>query len=68
MVVTLQLVDRSMRILCGVINNILVRVDKLIFLMDFIVLDMEPGMSDTRQIPIIFGRPFLATTNANINC
>ena len=32
-------------------------VDKLIFPVDFLVLDME----EDREIPIILGRPFLAT-------
>ena len=34
----------------------LVKVDKFIFPVDFIVLDME----EDREIPIILGRPFLA--------
>ena len=35
----------------------LVKVDKLIFPADFIVLDME----EDKEIPIILGIPFLAT-------
>ena len=38
------------------IEDVLVKVDKFIFLDDFIVLDME----EDREIPIILGRPFLA--------
>ena len=41
----------------------LVKVGKLIILVDFIVLDME----ENQDIPIIFGRPFLAIGNAVIN-
>ncbi|XP_057500991.1 uncharacterized protein LOC130785012 [Actinidia eriantha] len=66
--VTLQLADRSVRVPRGVIENVLVQVDKFLFPVDFIVLDMEPGRSDRKQTPIILGRPFLATANANINC
>ena len=36
---------------------------KLIFLVDFIVLDME----EDKDIPIIIGKPFLATSGAIID-
>ena len=39
------------------IEDVLVKVDKFIFPADFIVLDME----EDKEIPIILGRPFLAT-------
>ena len=39
------------------IKDVLVKVDKFIFPTDFIVLDME----EDKEIPIILGRPFLAT-------
>ncbi|XP_024024961.1 uncharacterized protein LOC112092618 [Morus notabilis] len=55
--VTLQLADRSYAHPEGKIEDVLVRVDKFIFLVDFIVLDYE---ADT-EVPIILGRPFLAT-------
>ncbi|PIN17626.1 DNA-directed DNA polymerase [Handroanthus impetiginosus] len=55
--ITLQLADRSLTYPKGVIEDILVKVDKFIFPADFIVLDMEVDS----EIPIILGRPFLAT-------
>ncbi|PIN11091.1 hypothetical protein CDL12_16311 [Handroanthus impetiginosus] len=55
--ITLQLADRSLTYPKGVIEDILVKVDKFIFPADFIVLDMEMDS----EIPIILGRPFLAT-------
>ena len=55
--VTLQLVDRSFAYLEGKIEYVLVRVDKFIFPVDFIVLDYEAD----KEVPIILGRPFLAT-------
>lgn len=55
--VTLQLVDRSYAFPRGIIEDVLVKVDKFIFPSDFIVLDME----EDREVPIILGRPFLAT-------
>ena len=37
-----------------------------IFLVDFLILDME-GTDVAHRTPIILGRPFLATTNARID-
>ena len=62
-IVTLQLADRSLKHPRGVIEDVLVKVDKFIFLDDFIVLDME----EDKEIPIILGRPFLATGRAMID-
>ena len=45
------------------IEDVLVKVDKFIFPIDFIVLDME----EDKEIPIILGRPFLATRRAMID-
>ena len=61
--VTLQLADRSLKHPRWVIKDVLVKVDKFIFLADFIVLDME----EDKEIPIILGRPFLATGRAMID-
>ena len=36
--------------------------------MDFIILEIEPITNECKQIPVILGRPFLATANALINC
>ncbi|PIN05661.1 DNA-directed DNA polymerase [Handroanthus impetiginosus] len=55
--ITLQLADRSLTYPKGVIEDILVKVDKFIFPADFVVLDMEVDI----EVPIILGRPFLAT-------
>jgi len=35
---------------------------------DFIVLDTKPISHSSIDVPIILGRPFLATSNALINC
>ncbi|RVW19177.1 hypothetical protein CK203_093874 [Vitis vinifera] len=35
---------------------------------DFIVLDTDPTVKEANLVPIILGRPFLATSNAIINC
>ena len=45
----------------------LIKVDKFYFLMDFIVIDMEPVHDVVNRILVILRRPFLATANALIN-
>ena len=65
---TLLLANRSIKVPKGIIEDVLVRVDKFIYLVDFIVLETEPIANECKQIPVILGRPFLATANALINC
>ena len=57
-----------MKISKGIVEDVLVKVDNFYYLADFVVLDTEPMVESTHQVRIIFGRPFLATTNAIINC
>ena len=45
------------------IEDVLVKVDKFIFSADFIVLDTE----EDKEIPIILGKPFLATGRVMID-
>ncbi|MCS5023627.1 retropepsin-like domain-containing protein, partial [Staphylococcus aureus] len=66
--VTLQLADRSIKVPRGVIEDVLIKVDKFYFPADFIVLDTQPVENMHAQIPVILGRQFLATSNAIINC
>ena len=54
--ITLQFLDRLFTHPQGIIEDVLVKVDKFIFLVDFIVLDME----EDKEVPIILGNPFLA--------
>ena len=44
------------------------KVDKFYYPVDFVVLDTEPVEEGINLVPIILGRPFLATSNAIINC
>ncbi|XP_034689080.1 uncharacterized protein LOC117916947 [Vitis riparia] len=66
--ITLSLADRSIKIPRGMIEDVLVQVDKFYYPVDFIVLDTEPIAREPNHVPIILGRPFLATKNALINC
>ena len=66
--ITLQLVDRSVKIPRGIVKDVLVQVDKFYFPVDFVVLDTQPVVNQGTQFPVILGRPFLATANAIIHC
>ena len=61
--ITLKLANRSLKHPRWVIKDVLVKVEKFILLVDFIVLDIE----EDKKIPIILGRPFLATGRAMID-
>ncbi|KAM7493163.1 hypothetical protein LguiB_027772 [Lonicera macranthoides] len=65
---TIQLADRSVKIPRGVIEDVLIKVDTFYFPVDFVVLDTEHVQNIKGQILVILGRPFLATSNALINC
>ncbi|XP_070011090.1 uncharacterized protein [Nicotiana sylvestris] len=61
--VSLQFADQSTKKPKGIIENVLVRVDKFVFPVDFIVLKMKEYLNE----PIILGRPFLVTGRAIID-
>ena len=54
--ITLQMADRSMAQPEGILEDVLVKVGKFIFPVDFVIMQME---EDT-QVPLLLGRPFLA--------
>ena len=56
-IITLQMDDRSMAQSEGVLEDVLVKVGKFIFPVNFVIMKME---EDT-QVPLLLGRPFLAT-------
>ncbi|XP_073318147.1 uncharacterized protein [Primulina huaijiensis] len=60
---SLQLADRSVKYPRGVIEDVLVKVDKFIFPVDFVVIDTEEDI----EMSLILGRPFLATGKALID-
>ncbi|XP_058005391.1 uncharacterized protein LOC131181359 [Hevea brasiliensis] len=61
--ISLQLTDRSIKYLVGILENVSLKVGKFFILVDFIVLEMEEDV----RMPIILRRPFLATAGANID-
>ena len=66
--ITLSLADKSVKIPKGIVEDVLVKIDKFYYLVDFVVLDTEPIANEPNHVPIILGRPFKATANAIINC
>ncbi|GKB49191.1 hypothetical protein Tco_0899944 [Tanacetum coccineum] len=59
----IELANKSTQYLRGIAENVIVKIDKFIFHVDFAVLDMK----EDHKIPIILGRPFLATAHAMID-
>ncbi|GJU59999.1 protein kinase-like domain, concanavalin A-like lectin/glucanase domain protein [Tanacetum coccineum] len=47
----------------GIVENLLIKIDKFIFLVDFVIFDMVEDL----KMPIILGRPFLATVYAKVD-
>ena len=60
---TLTLTDRSISYPCGVLENVLVQVNDLVFPGDFVILDM----AEDEEMSLLLGRPFLATCRALID-
>ena len=66
--ITLSLADHSIKVPRGVVEDVLVQVEKFYYPVDFVVLYTKLLKKGVNFVPIIIGRPFLATTNALINC
>ncbi|XP_021715002.1 uncharacterized protein LOC110682970 [Chenopodium quinoa] len=62
--VVIQLADRSNAFPMGVLEDVLVQVNELVFPADFYVLDMG-DRSDS--VPLLLGRPFLKTSKTKID-
>ncbi|GJQ97399.1 hypothetical protein Tco_0008538 [Tanacetum coccineum] len=59
----IELVDRTRKRLKGIAENVLVGIDKFVFLIDNIVLDMPEDI----KVPLILERLFLSTAHAKID-
>ena len=60
---TLQLADRSIKYPHGIVEDLLVKVDKFLFPVDFVVMDIE----EDAEVPLILGRPFMKTAKVIID-
>ncbi|MCI90778.1 hypothetical protein A2U01_0112072, partial [Trifolium medium] len=54
------LADQSVLRPSGIIKDVLVKIKDLVFPVDFVIIDIE----EDADVPIILGRPFLATSRA----
>ena len=59
----LLMVDRIVKRPIRIPHDLLVKVESFIFLADFVIVDCEVDF----EVPIIFGRPFLATGKALVD-
>ncbi|GJZ27375.1 reverse transcriptase domain-containing protein [Tanacetum coccineum] len=60
---SLELADRSIQYLRGIVENVLIKVDKFVLPIDFVILDMP----EDSRVPIILGGPFLAIARVMID-
>ncbi|XP_039122105.1 uncharacterized protein LOC120258732 [Dioscorea cayenensis subsp. rotundata] len=60
---TLQLADRSIRKPRGIMEDVIVWVDKFVFPVDFVIMDIDKDV----EIPLMLGQPFLTTLGALID-
>ena len=60
---TLQMADITLAQLEGILEDVLIKVGKFIFPVNFVVIDIE----EDKQVPLLLGRPFLATGVALID-
>ncbi|KAI5347397.1 hypothetical protein L3X38_015276 [Prunus dulcis] len=65
--VSIQLADRSIKYPKGVLEDVLVKVNELIFPVDFLVLEMEEVPIPGKDLPLILGRPFMRTARTKID-
>lgn len=61
--ISLQLVDHTTITPKRIVEDVLVWVDKFIFPVDFIVVNIE----ENKEVPVIIGRSFLATSRTVLN-
>ncbi|XP_027120195.2 uncharacterized protein [Coffea arabica] len=64
--IIIQLADRTNAYPDGLIEDVLVKINELIFPTDFYVLDMDDEHSHD-PLPLLLGRPFFSTIRTNID-
>ncbi|GJU06151.1 phospholipase-like protein [Tanacetum coccineum] len=58
-----EMVDMTKRVPTGIVENVIVKIDKFLFPSDFVVIEMI----NTRNETMILGRPFLSSIHAEID-
>ena len=61
--IVIQLANRSNAYPRGLLGDVLVHVNELVFSVDFYVLDMEDG----KNFPLALGHPFITVTRTKID-
>ena len=59
----LQLANKTIKHPYGIIEDVLVKVDKFLFPIDFVVMDMD----EDNEVPLILSRPFMKTAKVMID-
>ncbi|GJR73244.1 hypothetical protein Tco_0085609 [Tanacetum coccineum] len=60
---TIELAGRIVKYTKGIAENVLVKISKFIFPVDFVILDIPEDI----KVPLILGRPFLSMAHAKID-
>jgi len=60
---TLSLPNQYVKHPFGIVDDVLVKVGRFVFPVDFVIMDME----EDSECPLVLGRPFLATGRAMID-
>nr|GEW49320.1 hypothetical protein [Tanacetum cinerariifolium] len=60
---TIELADRTIKQPKGIATNVLVRIEKFVFPIEFVILDIP----EDEDVPLILGRPFLSTAHVKID-
>ena len=62
-VMRILMANQTVKSPIGILHDVLVKVDSFIFLADFVILNYEVDF----KVPVILGRPFLATGRALVD-
>ena len=61
--ITLHMADKTLAYPKGILEDVLIKMGKFVFLVDFVVINMQ----EDKQVPLLLGRPFLAIGAALID-
>lgn len=66
--IILQLTDRSIKISCGIIEDVFMQIDKFYSSIDFIVIDTQLVQNHTKHTLVILSCPFWVIVDDYISC
>lgn len=65
--ILVQLADKTIKYLIGIVEDMLVKVHVFLLPVDFVIMDIEEKLIDRRALSLILGRPFLAMIGAIVD-